>query len=307
MNEQIDKNLVSVITLAYKSMDVIYETIDSILVQNYPAIEIVIADDCSGDFDAENIKSYISEHKRDNIKNFIVYQNKTNVGTVKNINTAIKHSSGGVVVNLSSGDLFFNETTLCDIVNEFAVTGCKTLCTRRAFFTNDISNVVQLMPNDREIEFINKFKISQDEYEAFYTGFMYHMASGSAFAYRREYLDEMGYFDERYRLWEDGPFFAKCIKENGLLHCNYSLTTIYYRYGGVSTGNGSPLMRKDALLFLNEGLSDPSISHDTKKHIKYRILKIEMDDCCSVLLKIRLFFKHPIISLKRYFMNKEVG
>lgn len=307
MNKKIDNNLVSVITLAYNSMEVIYETIDSILAQNYPAIEVVIADDCSDDFEEEKIKSYILDHKKGNIKNFIVYQNKINLGTVKNINTAIKCSSGHVIVNLSSGDLFFSNTTISDIVDEFVNTGCKTLCTRRAFFMNNISNVVQFMPNDKEIEFINKFKKPQNEYEAFYTGFLYHMASGSAFAYRRDFLDEVGYFDERYRLWEDGPFFAKCIKENGLLHCNYSLTTIYYRYGGVSTGSGSPLMRQDALLFLNEGLSDPSISNTTKKHIKYRISKIEMGDCVPVLLKIRLFFKYPIISLKRYFMNKKVG
>ena len=42
--------LISVVVITYREFSYIYETIDSILQQDYPNIEIVITDDASLDF-----------------------------------------------------------------------------------------------------------------------------------------------------------------------------------------------------------------------------------------------------------------
>ena len=173
--------MITVITLAYRSMEHIYSTIDSILMQNYSPIEIVVADDCSGNFDEEGIKRYIEKYKHNNIASVKVYENDINLGTVKNMNAAIKKSSGTILVNLSAGDMFFECDVLKKIADEFYKTKCELLCTRRAFFRENPAIIEYYMPNDYETDKIMQFKSREEELQALYSGMMYNMASGCAF------------------------------------------------------------------------------------------------------------------------------
>lgn len=184
--------MITVITLAYRSMEHIYSTIDSILMQNYSPIEIVVADDCSGNFDEEGIKRYIEKYKHNNIASVKVYENDINLGTVKNMNAAIKKSSGTILVNLSAGDMFFECDVLKKIADEFYKTKCELLCTRRAFFRENPAIIEYYMPNDYETDKIMQFKSREEELQALYSGMMYNMASGCAFSYRKSMMERMG-------------------------------------------------------------------------------------------------------------------
>lgn len=260
--------LVSIITLSYNSMNTIYKTIDSILIQDYAAIEIVIADDCSSNFNLAEINEYIDNNKRNNIINSQVYQNSENIGTVKNINNAIKKCSGKIIMNLSADDIFYNEHIVSEIVNEFNVSGCNYLVTRRAAFRNDPQNPDFLIPSDYEISKIKRFKTPEQEYAALFIGKFYNMASGSVLYYKKEYIEKFGYFDESFRLWEDGPFFAKSILTDGMLHYNYNIISIRYKLGGISTGNTSPVLLQDMIEFLKTGLNDKHIKGFNKRILK---------------------------------------
>lgn len=263
-----DIKQVSIITLAYNSMETIFTAIDSALKQNYGNIQIIIADDCSGNFDENAIKEYIEINKRENITDYKVYQNAENLGTVKNINGAIKAASGEIIINLAADDLFYSEHTVTDIVNEFEKSGCNILCTSRAVFDESPDNVIGYMPNDFERRQIKKFKTPRQQYEAIYTGRFYNMASGSAFSYRKDYVEKLGYFDEQYKLWEDGPFFVKSILNDGMLHHNYDIISIYYRWGGVSTGKGNPILKADGYKFIQIGLQEGRIRGISKRILK---------------------------------------
>ena len=54
--------LFSVIILVYNNSVYLTECIDSILMQTYPNIELIIADDHSLSFDEEYFKDYIQKH-----------------------------------------------------------------------------------------------------------------------------------------------------------------------------------------------------------------------------------------------------
>ena len=264
--------MITVITLAYRSMEHIYSTIDSILMQNYSPIEIVVADDCSGNFDEEGIKRYIEKYKHNNIASVKVYENDINLGTVKNMNAAIKKSSGTILVNLSAGDMFFECDVLKKIADEFYKTKCELLCTRRAFFFFFSAIIEYYMPNDYETDKIMQFKSREEELQALYSGMMYNMASGCAFSYRKSMMERMGLYDEQYRLWEDGPFFTRYVLTEGMLHFNYDIVSIFYRAGGVSTGGGmSEGIRQDAIRFLKDGLKVEQLHCFTKRQMKYRL------------------------------------
>ncbi len=77
----------------------------------------------------------------------------------------------------------------------------------------------------------------------------YDMASGSAMYYSRKILEEMGYFDEEYVLWEDGPFLAKYLYKYSLTFA-YDILSIWYEKGGVSSSQKiHPLLAADAVKF----------------------------------------------------------
>lgn len=263
-----DNILISVITLAFNSMNTIFETIESILVQDYEAIEIIIADDSSSEFDLNKIRLYIEEHKSKNIVSTKIYQNEKNLGTVKSLNRAVKNASGQIIMHLSADDIFYNTHIISDIVKEFEETNCNILLTRRAAFETDTDNIVKYIPNDYQILRISQFKTPLQEYLGQYIGKFYDMGSGSALYYRKEYIEELGYFDENYRLWEDGPLFAKITRNGGMLHYNYNIISIYYKLGGVSTGVIPLDLQNDVIKFINEG-----IKSGHAKGINKRIMK----------------------------------
>ena len=60
--------------------------------------------------------------------------------------------------------------------------------------------------------------------------------------------EEMSFFDEKYRLWEDGPFLAKYL-QRGKLDCSYDIVSIWYEIGGVSTKKKSKKKSKSKSIF----------------------------------------------------------
>lgn len=90
---------VSVITPVYNVAKVIGRTIDSILMQDYNDLEIVLVDDCSTDGSAEIIKHYQGKNK-----NIVYYKQDKNGGAAVARNTALNIAKGRYVAFLDSDD-----------------------------------------------------------------------------------------------------------------------------------------------------------------------------------------------------------
>ena len=265
-------HVVTIITVAYNSMDYIYENIKSALSQDYPEIEIIIADDCSENFHKDEIIAYIEQNKKENLLHFEVYANKKNLGTVKNLNTALKKATGDLITILSADDVYYNDNVISQIVKEFDKTCCDFLITRRILFEGDYNNIISYIPDDYEIEKIKKFKTAEQERIGLYTGNMWNMASGCVFAYKKELLEELNYYDENYSLWDDGPFLEKYLEYKGKLYYNYDIISIYYRKGGMSSTELNPRLFKDLQFFLEKGLKDKRIKGLDRRYLQYRYI-----------------------------------
>ena len=63
-----EAGLLSSIIVTYNSGDYLFEAIDSVIEQDYPAIELIISDDGTKGFSADSIQAYIDNKKRNNIK-----------------------------------------------------------------------------------------------------------------------------------------------------------------------------------------------------------------------------------------------
>lgn len=93
-------NLVSILIPVYNRESLIGETIDSALNQTYKNIEIIIGDNCSTDNTWQIIQEY-----RQNDSRIKAFQNKTNIGPVKNWKRCIDEASGKYGKILWSDDL----------------------------------------------------------------------------------------------------------------------------------------------------------------------------------------------------------
>ncbi len=94
-----NKELVSVIMSAYNSQNTIEKSINSLLVQTYKNIEILIIDDGSND---KTLKSIMKFQNKPNIK---IFENKKNIGLTKSLNKLIKISNGKYIARQDSDDI----------------------------------------------------------------------------------------------------------------------------------------------------------------------------------------------------------
>jgi glycosyltransferase involved in cell wall biosynthesis len=94
--------LVSLVLLSYNQEDFIEEAINSVLCQDYEALEIIISDDCSEDSTFDIIQRTVGKYKGDH--QIIVNRNITNLGLTGNLNYAITNLSHGEIIILAAGD-----------------------------------------------------------------------------------------------------------------------------------------------------------------------------------------------------------
>lgn len=250
MESNID--LVTCIIPTYKQMDYLLDSIESVLEQNYRLIELIITDDASDNFDSKMIEEYISENNKGNIVNLEIIINKQNVGTVKNMNGALKKSKGKYIVPLAADDIFYSKDSIQKIVDRFEKTKCEIMSCSRMMFTSDMKEKIRLMPHRSYYKYIEKYmNTANAQYKQMSLGRSFEFASGAALYYKSSLIKKLGLYDERYTLWEDGPLLAKCTR-NGIKVCTaYDIISIKYRAGGISTKKKNKIPTKIQMDYCN--------------------------------------------------------
>ena len=283
--------IASVIVLSYKNLKYLYNAIDSVLSQSYNMIELLISDDGTKDFPLDSIINYIEKNKRNNIVSYSVNSNSINLGTVKNINNAIKRSIGEYIIILSSDDCFYNNTVVERVVQRLDKSKNGVITCRRMLCDNYL-NEKRLMPTDKNIKKIKKLSTPLKQHKAFVYGQFYEMASGSCTYYTRKRLEADGLFNEDYRLLEDWTHFIE-ITNNLSIESAYDIISIKYRDGGVSSSIPKILL-DDYLLMMNSELHRNSNNQSCfyKRYIRFNILRFRKN-------KFIVYFMYPDILLVR--------
>lgn len=96
-----EKPLVSVAIITYNQKEYLKECIESVLEQDYPNIEIVVADDCSTDGTQEMLKAYSEKYPG----KFVLKLSETNLGITPNSNVAHFACSGKYIAWIGGDDL----------------------------------------------------------------------------------------------------------------------------------------------------------------------------------------------------------
>jgi hypothetical protein len=100
VNSKSDLPRVSMITGFYNRGHLLTRTVDSMLAQRYPNIELIVFDDCSTD----ETQDRLNEYEARNDARLRIIRHKSNVGFTKGMINAIESSTGEIIAVQGSGD-----------------------------------------------------------------------------------------------------------------------------------------------------------------------------------------------------------
>jgi len=222
--------LFSVLVLCYNNSQHLYSCLDSILKQNYPEIEIIVADDCSKIFDGVMIEKYCQERNNGNIKRVLAYSNPENFGTVKNANTALSKSKGIFFKVMGGDDQLAREETLTNAADALRKSGGGFIISDVLLCDSDMNVIGEY--KDRLKKKLN----SMSSFDCFKRLCIRNVIVDGGVFIRKDFFEKYGYFDEDYRLLEDWPMWLKATHA-GCKPEYYSFEALKYRADeGVSAG-----------------------------------------------------------------------
>ena len=244
-----DHKLFTVIVLCYRHFEYLYSAIDSVLLQDYPNIELIVSDDGSPNFPQKKLEEYIAQKKGDNIKFVVVRQQGNNSGTVKHLNDAISVSRGSYVISLSGDDNLYNAKVLSSYVHGFeeAPPNCyiemahsgmydESLQTLQSYYLKpDVQQAIEATATDSSALLEALIRLGA-------------CLPSTSTCFKREFFEQFGSFDESYSLVEDFPMHIRLAKEKWIIHY-VNFVAIKHRHGGISHGQIDTLSRSKVLYY----------------------------------------------------------
>jgi len=210
-NEKEQRELVSVIVPAYNGERVIEESIESVLSQTYTPIELIIIDDASKDGTYARIRKYEND---DRAAIFKAVKHDENKGLAATLNDGIKKSQGKFIVILhqdcvliGNDWIFKGLKYLLDDPRVAVVTGYYGIPPKKLTFTPKAFGVLR-----RQYHAANPKRM--DEEVTF--------SEGKCDIYRREILEKIGGFPERFRIAGEDLYVSYKTRQLG-----YSIVKSY--------------------------------------------------------------------------------
>ncbi len=186
-----DSPLVSAIVATYNRADLVAQTLDSILAQSYPNLEVIVVDDGSTDGTGEMIRERYGDRVR--------YFRQDNAGPSAARNRGIEHARGEYVAFLDDDDLWLptkieQQVAVLERAPDSAV--CYTRC---GVLTSDGRQTEEIYAVSDEGRSGNVFELVLRRAVMLLQTVMV----------RREALDEVGLFDQALDISEDTDLFLR--------------------------------------------------------------------------------------------------
>lgn len=233
--EEKDK-LVTVCILSYQNTEWLERAVLSVLNQDWNRIELIITDDCSDYFDEDGIRSCIEENKKSNLENYSIIRHDKNVGTVRNLRSAIEKMRGDYYITIGADDALYDNGTLTAYMTAaremdhkpYMITGLLAMTEEK-----DLNKVLYTFPDKQEdIHMLMR----GDARELYGRNTHWVMIPTVATCYRREIVNDYGKYDTDYMYLEDWPYFLKTLRDG---HPPMFINRIMARHamGGIANGN----------------------------------------------------------------------
>jgi len=291
--DSINSQLVSIIIVSYKNLEYIFETIDSILMQDYPNIELIISDDCSEKFDDKLYRDYVEKNNRGNISNIIVHQNDQNLGTVKNINNAIKMSNGSIIKSIAADDAFYNNSVISSLVDYIETNNSLVVVSRIITCDADLEIINNISCNREFDDILKPTFATGDKLRILLQLYICSFIPAPGVFYTKKLFEKYGYFDETYRLLEDWPMWIRLVKEGCKIDICDQISVKYRTNVGISMTPNKIYIEDNIQCYKKEILPDlKDFNYWSQKKIRwYNTRKWEYDQY-STLGKVEFIIRN---------------
>lgn len=252
--KELKKNqpLVSIILLYYNQPEYVKTALDSIMNQTYSNIELIFADDASEKINLTEIKKYINNTKKENIVNVKYCINEKNVGTVRNINNALKYCNGKYIKFFAADDELYDNDVVLHSVEAFENwkdPEVYMLANQCSMMDEKLDEELYLFINPAYGNDFNKFT-AEEQYNAFMDSCIFAMG---AVIIKAEMFEKFGYFNECYTYIEDWSYFLH-LTRNGGKFGYLDFIGLKHRSGGISHYNECVKLPRHVLGFKNDML-----------------------------------------------------
>ncbi len=140
--------LVTIGIPTYNQQAYLAEALESALAQNYPNLEVVIADDCSSDDTKKLVQRYLSD------KRLKYFRNENNVGRVLNYRKLFyEYAAGDWYVNLDGDDYYIDDNFISggiEKINFFQSKGYEIMFYHSGLKTKIKDHTITYIPNIQE-------------------------------------------------------------------------------------------------------------------------------------------------------------
>lgn len=219
--------LVSIIVVTYNSSMTVIETLDSIKKQEYRNLELIISDDCSQDTTVPDCQKWLNEHK-ERFVNAILVTSPINTGVSANCNRGFRKAKGEWLKCIAGDDLLF-PNCIAEFVNTYKGKAGIVVGRCQKFYVSETGEKhysEQIEPSCEEMERFDKETVQKHYRRMLIFG---NYVFASAVFIKRNKWNEVGEFDERYKMLEDYPYWIRCLSLGHKMDF-IALPVAYYRY-----------------------------------------------------------------------------
>lgn len=204
--------IVSVVLISYNAEKYIKNTLESVKIQTYKTLNLVISDDCSTDLTKEICENWIKNNS-ERFLSVIFTQMSHNKGVVFNLNNGIKKATGNWIKILAGDDLLPPES-IEKYINYIKKQGIKTICCSKSVSFIEKNGTIQIVGYKPDPYTKKVFGMSAtDQYKKMLMEYVILLPITAIIA--KELYDTIGYYNETFPEIEDQPFFLK-IAQNGI-------------------------------------------------------------------------------------------
>ena len=205
---------ISIVTAAYNSAATIKDTIESVLSQDYPNIEYIVADGGSKDGTVEILKSY-----GDKIK----WVSEKDSGIYEAMSKGVKMATGDVVGIMGSDDFYPDNTAISKVAKAFEVSKADSIYGDLYYVDAKDTNKI-----------VRNWKSGKYNRERFLNGWM---PPHTAFFLKKSAYDTYGLYDTSYQSAGDYELMLRMLYKHNVSSFYIPAVLMQMRTGGNSNAS----------------------------------------------------------------------
>jgi glycosyltransferase involved in cell wall biosynthesis len=214
---------ITLITVCRNAANVIAETLDSALAQDYKHIQLVVIDGASTDGTVEILKAYDKKIGSGSTGVSMVLVSEPDKGIYDAMNKGLRLANGDVIGFLNAGDLLIDTQVIGKVVQAFQTSSA-------AAVYGDI-----IMVDEKDIYKVHRTWLSGPyDRENFRKGWMPpHVAT----FIKRNVYDKYGHFNTDLRIGADYEILLRFLYRHKIATTHLPEILVRFRLGGMSNGN----------------------------------------------------------------------